>query len=384
MTILAAIIAASWLLALLRTLINLRAVPRLGAHDAASSSQRLSVVIPARNEGRVIGRTVRALLAQTYANFEVIVVNDRSTDDTGAVLKAIDDERLIVIDGHEPPPGWLGKPWALAQGSARARGTLLLFVDADVIYRDPTALASTVAHFESSGTAMLALLPNFELETIGERIAMPQLAMTIFCFFPLWLANRTAIAIIGIGGGPGNLIRRDVYESLGGHTALKDAVIDDVGLARLVRRSGRPTRIARADALITLRMYEGTREIVHGFTKNAFAAFSRSYLVAFTAVVLMLLFNVMPFVVALGVFHNGISTLEWLSIAAVLFITLTRLVLFVALRYGIVNALLFHLPMTAVWTWIVLRSIWRTGVRRQMEWRGRTYDAAQTKFGADR
>ncbi|MGH9422982.1 MAG: glycosyltransferase, partial [Thermoanaerobaculia bacterium] len=134
MHLLSVIIFIAWLLAFVRTIVNLALIPRLKKDARAANEPLVSVVIPARDEARVIDRTVRAFLAQTYPNLEVIVVNDRSTDGTGAILRAIDDARLTIIDGEEPPAGWLGKPWALHQGSSVARGELLLFADADVIY----------------------------------------------------------------------------------------------------------------------------------------------------------------------------------------------------------------------------------------------------------
>lgn len=331
------------------------------------------MIIPARDEERTIERTVRALLAQTHQALEVIVVNDRSTDRTGEILRSI--ESAIVIDGEEPPPGWLGKPWALQQGSERAKGELLLFVDADIIYASD-AVGAAVARLEESGKAMLSLFPRFEMHGFWEHVAMPMLALTGFTLLPTWLGNRTRIPLLAIGGGTGNLIRRADYDAIGGHASLKDAVVDDVALARLVRHSGRHSEIVRADDLVSLRMYHGAREIVDGFTKNSFAVMGRSYLVAVASVVFMNAFHLLPYALAL--------TGNLVALASVAVITLTRVILYRALRYRLDNALLGHPLMIAFWGWVFLRSIWYTGVRRRLDWRGRTYDARQTRFGADR
>src|SRR5436305_3648254 len=207
----------------------------------------VSIIIPAGNEARAIEQTLRAFLAQDYDRFEVILVDDRSTDGTGEIARAIGDPRLVVISGEEPPPGWLGKPWAMQQGSRAARGELLLFVDADVRY-EPAALRAAVAHMEREpGIGMLALLPHFEMHGFWENVAMPALAMFAFAVVPSWLSNRTRLAVLAVGAGTGNLVRRDAYERCGAHEALKDAVIDDVGLARLLRRKGEVTEVVRAD-----------------------------------------------------------------------------------------------------------------------------------------
>jgi chlorobactene glucosyltransferase len=361
-----------WVLAFARTLLNLAVVPRLRAGDAPASRPFVSIVVPARDEARVIERTVRALLAQTYDAFEVIVVDDRSRDDTGAILRRIaaGDARLIVINGEEPPPGWLGKPAALHRGAARARGELLLFVDADVQYA-PAALTAAVAAFGRSGAGLVTLLPYFELETVGEQIAMPQLGMALFSGLPLWLSNRTRIELLAVGGGPGNLLRRDFYEQLGGHVPLRNEVVDDVGLARLVRRSGARTVAVRGDDLVSLRMYHGLAEVIDGFTKNAFAMCGRSYVIAVAVLAFTVVAHLLPFALLF------VSPFRAIAAAIVVTMCATRVVLFRSLRYGMLNALLFHLPMTLVWLYIFLRSMWVTGVRGELRWRGRTYGAAR-------
>jgi chlorobactene glucosyltransferase len=367
------LIFLSWVAAFGRLLLNLLLVPRLRSR-APRRAPLVSLIVPARDEERTIERAVRAFLAQTYQQLEVIVVNDRSTDATGAILAGIDDPRLVVITGEEPSPGWLGKPWALAQGSRHARGELLLFVDADVVYA-PEAVEAAVAQLEESGVAMLSLFPRFEMHGFWEHVAMPNLSFFAFVFLPLWLGNRTRLPILGAGGGPGNLVRREVYDQVGGHEALRDAVIDDVALARLVRRGGHRSTFVRGDDFVSVRMYHGLREVIEGFTKNAFSAFNRSYLLAFVLALGTGLFHLFPYVWML--------TGDLASIATVALISLIRLVLYVALGYRIDNALFGHPLMMLVWGWITLRSVWYTGIRRQVRWRGRTYDAKATKFGAD-
>jgi Glycosyltransferases, probably involved in cell wall biogenesis len=373
--LLSIIVFAAWLMALVRTIVNLILVHRLRADARPAREPLVSVVIPARDEARVIERTVRAFLAQTYPNLEVVVVNDRSTDGTGEILAGVDDQRLVVVDGDEPPAGWLGKPWALHQGSGRARGELLLFADADVVYA-PDAIRAAVAFRELRKPAMLTLLPYFEMRGFGENASMPMLAMTCFTYLPLWISNRTRFPALGIGGGPGNLVVRTAYEASGGHEVLRDSVIDDVALSHLIRRGGFATEVVRADDLVSLRMYHGLGEVIEGFTKNAFAVSGRNYLVAVLIAAGTVAFHILPYLLAL--------VGDRISIATVIVISATRLILFRSLRYRLDNALLLHPVMSAIWLWIFLRSAWLTGVRRKLLWRGRTYDARQTRFGADR
>ncbi|MEA2338658.1 MAG: chlorobactene glucosyltransferase [Thermoanaerobaculia bacterium] len=375
MHLLATVVLIAWALALIRTIVNLALIPRLRDGVPLADGPLVSVIIPARDEARIIERTVRGFLAQTYPNLEVIVVNDRSTDGTGDILRTLRDDRLAIIDGDEPPPGWLGKPWALHQGSLLARGELLLFVDADVYYA-PSTISAAVAHAEEGHPSLLTLLPHFEMRGFGENAVMPMLAMTAFVFLPTWISNRTRFARLAIGGGTGNMVTRTAYAAAGGHESLKDAVVDDVGLAQLIRRSGGTTAVVRADDLISLRMYHGLAEVVEGFTKNGFAIVGRNYVIGLLVTAGCVIFHILPYAMAIA----G----DWASIATVVLITITRLILFRSLRYRLDNAVFLHPVMAAIWTWIFLRSIWLTGIRRKLLWRGRTYDARQTRFGAER
>jgi hypothetical protein len=160
---------------------------------------------------------------------------------------------------------------------------------------------------------------------------------------------------------------------VGGHESLKSAVVDDVGLARLLRREGHRTEVVRAREHVRVRMYHGLREIVNGFTKNAFAVFSYSYPASFFFLALALVFHLLPYALAL--------TGSRPAVIAIGLISLTRLILFRAVGYRLDNALLGHPLMIATWCFILVRSIWLTGIRRRLHWRGRTYDAASTRFG---
>jgi chlorobactene glucosyltransferase len=372
MKLLSLIIFASWVLAFATTILNLWLVPILRSRPL-KRTPLVSIIVPARDEERSIERAVRGLLAQTYPNFEVIVVNDRSVDGTAAILALIDDPRLIVITGAEPEEGWLGKPWALHQGSLRAKGELLLFVDADVIYA-PETITASVIRFDEHDIALLSLFPHLEVQGFWENVVMPNLVVFGFTALPLWLTNRTRIPAIAIGGGPGNMVRREDYVAVDGHAALKDAVVDDVGLARLLRRNGYRTEVARAEHLVRVRMYHGLGEIVRGFTKNSFAVFGRSYVAAFAALVGAFVFHLLPYALA---FTGNVY-----AIASVVLITLTRILLFRAVGYRIDTAIFAHPLMMVMWCWIVLRSTWVTGIRNRLEWRGRHYDARRTRFGS--
>ena len=358
---------AVWLYGLATTILNLILERPLRPSDR-TSGPFVSVVIPARNEERSIGATVAAMLAQTYRDFEIIVVDDQSTDGTPAILAAFDDPRLTVLQGEETPPGWLGKPWALEQGSRRARGELLLFVDADIHY-EPKAVASMVDGLEESGSAMLAVLPHIEMRTLGEQVSMMMLPFFAWAGIPLWLGNRWNAVSLGLGGGVGNFVHRNAYDAIGGHTALHDAVIDDIGLARQFRAHGLRTTHVVTD-LISARMYHGLREVVFGFEKNLFAILGSTWSALLMAI-LMVWLHILPFVLAVA----G----RPVSIAIVAICTLIRLMIAIRGRYSLLNAVFLHVPMVLVWLYILVQSTWMTA-RRGIHWRGRR-SAEWSRFG---
>ncbi len=360
---------AVWLYALATTVLNLILERPLRPSDR-TSGPFVSIVIPARNEERSIGATVGAMLAQTYRDLEIVVVDDQSTDGTPRILAAFDDPRLTVIEGEPAPPGWLGKPWALEQGSRRVRGELLLFVDADIHY-EPKAIASMVDSLEESGASMIAVLPHMEMRTLGEQVAMMMLPFIAWAGIPLWLGNRWNAVGLALGGGVGNLVRRAGYDAIGGHAALHNAVIDDIGLARQFRAHGLRTKHVITDDLISARMYHGLREIVFGFEKNMFAILGSTW-AALSMAILMIWLHLLPF----GLAFAG----HPVSIAIVAICTLIRLLIAVRGRYSLLNAAFLHVPMVLVWIYILLQSTWMTVRRREIHWRGRR-SAEWSRFG---
>ncbi len=249
--------------------LNFAFTPRLSRQRLRPvRAPRVSIVIPARDEERDIERTVRSHLTQDYSDFEVIVVEDRSSDRTGKILAALarEDARLTVVAGSEPPAGWLGKPHALDLGARAATGDLLLFADADVVY-EPRTLREAVALLEERRLDFLAFLPRMEAEGFWESVLMPYVLGAYFGGIG-FLANVDRPRWVAAGGGAGNVIRRSAYEALGGHAALKDSVIDDVHLALKAKRAGLRARAVRAEDRVSVRMYHGLAGVVNGFTKN--------------------------------------------------------------------------------------------------------------------
>ena len=272
-----------WLLGAALTLAALARLKFLKPTDEArlttDDAPLVSILLPARNEERrVLADCVRSLLAQDYASFELIAVDDRSTDATLQLLRSLaeEDSRLRVIAGGELPDGWLGKPNALRQALEAARGSWVLTTDADVIFH-PSALRTAMTYARSHGCDAVSLFPHFETRTFWERVFTPTWVWGMLVFFPLDLVNRRRSVRLAVGMGAFFLMRREALAAIGDFASVRADVIEDVRLAEKLKRSGAYLRLEFAPDLLRTRMYSNLRELWEGSTKNLFAALKFSY-----------------------------------------------------------------------------------------------------------
>lgn len=297
-------IAFAWLVIVALTLHGLsRQKPLLATPNLrlkASDASLVSILVPARNEQqRVLEPCIRSILAQDYGNFEVIAVDDRSTDNTGTILKtlAMSDDRLRVIEGDELPPGWLGKPYAMQQALRHARGEWILATDADMIF-EPAALRTALDRVLETNEDALTLIPRFESGSFWERVMIPTWEWVFLMFTMVYRVNDPkSDGAAAIGGF--FLIRRTVLDRVGGYEALKDEVMEDVRLAQRIKSANARLLIERAPALLRTRMYTNFSEMWECSTKNWFSGVNFSFPLALACVVSMYLGAVAPPLVAL-------------------------------------------------------------------------------------
>ncbi len=377
------IVLTLWLFRAANVALSSLLVPYLApAPRRADGSPFVSIVVPARNEERAIEAATRSKCLQDDPAFEVVVVDDRSSDGTRAALRRLETEfpaPLRVLDGVEPPPDWLGKPHALDEGTRAARATRpddwLVFSDADVVFA-PDLLARALAHAERHRLDFLTLLPQMEAHGFGERLMVPTIPAAAFCYLPGWLMNVPSARTFGGGGGVFNLIRRDLFDRIGGHVALKSSVVDDIQLGRNARKAGGRTGIALALDSISLRMYHGFSEIAKGLEKNGFFVLA-NLPVAVLGLLLFFLEGELAYAVLLGA---SLFTFREIVLSSLIVLTtiVVRGVCDVRLRMGILSALLHPLWIAAL-TGIFARSTWVNGVLHRNEWRGRVRDARKLK-----
>jgi len=362
------LLASPWILALLVILYRYATRrPQLRDYPPAAAGPLISVVIPARNEARNIERCVRSILAATYPNIEVIVVDDRSTDGTSDL---VDRLGVRLVRGSELPAGWFGKQWALVQGYRVARGELLLFADADTKH-EPELIARAVTALATERVDLFSVIPRQEMVTFWERLIQPHVFLALQARVgDLRRLNRTRIAWNAIANGQFILVTRGSYEAAGTHEAVKTSVADDLMLAQTYVRQGLDIFLAHAASDMTTRMYGSLGEIVAGWSKNlALGAplmappvrWVRTLLPYFMWMPALLWVSPPVAWAAFGWDFAAIATVASL---------ITWIGIYAGERAPLHYALLYPLGAVMV-AFIMIRSAWRGGSK--VEWRGRTY-----------
>ena len=339
----------------------------------------MSIVVPARNEERNIERCIRSILAATYPALEVIVVNDHSSDATGQLARAIarTEPRCLVIDAPDLPDGWFGKQWACATGAREARGSLLLFVDADTRHA-PDLLTRAVNALRRRTADLLTVAGEQEMHSFWERVVQPQM----FAMLAIRYGGTEAVSNARrpenvIANGQFILVTREAYDLLGGHAAVRDQVAEDLALAQRVVRAGRRMGLVLGIHQLATHMYASLQELVSGWRKNIYAggrytapggALGRAlYPVVLVATPLI---GLAP-PVALVLSAAGILPSAWLSWSA---IVVTAALLFwlgvnAAMRVPIWYAVLYPLGLSVI-LYIAVTALWRG---RRVGWKGREY-----------
>ena len=259
---------------------------------------RVSIVVPACNEAADIEATLTRLLALDYDNYEIIAVDDRSTDETGEIMERIaataPRDRLKIIHITELPAGWMGKPHAMWSAAKQASGDWLLFTDADVLFK-PDALRRALAYAHTERADHLVLFPRMVMKHPGERM-MIAFFQTLFVFGhrPWKVADPKTKDHIGVGAF--NMIRRSTYEALGTYQALRFDVLDDMKLGKVVKNAGYAQRNVFGADLISIRWAKGAWGVVDNLTKNFFAIMSFQWPRALAGCFALAFVNLIPFV----------------------------------------------------------------------------------------
>lgn len=259
----------------------------------------LSVCIPARNEAENIPLLLADLAAQSLIPHEVLVLDDHSTDGTGAAAEEFAAQLpLQIFEGTPLPQGWSGKNWACHQLFSHAKGNLILFIDADVrLAPDALQTALTIQH--ALGTAMLSVFPRQITESRGESLIVPMMNWLLLTFLPLRLVYTSFFKSFVAANGQFILVDSDSYTETGGHEKMKGRIVEDMEMARSMRKMKKPVLTLLGGESVSCRMYKGFHESLEGFTKNFYAGFNTSqgiflFLLAFIFLIFLIPFLLFP------------------------------------------------------------------------------------------
>jgi glycosyltransferase involved in cell wall biosynthesis len=398
------ILAITWLSRIIDAAIGMPKVADISTPEwnrnpvSASGNPRVSIVVPARNEEENIERCLTSLLNLDYENYEVIAVDDRSTDRTGEIMEGISQSvragdtagcpsivalsatgrgsvpRLRVIHHRELPSGWLGKTHAMWTAGNQATGDWLLFTDADVLFK-PDSLRRALAYAEAEKADHLVLFPQMIMKTPGEfmMIAFFQ-SLFVWGHRPWKVADPHSRDHIGVGAF--NLIRRRVYDSIGTYAVLRMEVVDDMKLGKLVKNAGFAQRNVFGADLISIRWARGAMGVVENLTKNFFAVLSFQWWRTLISAFGLAFLNLMPF---LGIaFARGWQRLPYAVALASMFLIYVGLS-----RRSSLPAYYFVLhPIGAtLFVYTLLRSMFHTLWNQGIVWRGTKYPLEELRKG---
>jgi len=381
-----------WVVYLVRTWQNATAFPRLDSqtlHDV-HDFPLITVIVPSRNESRRITACIQTLKAQTYPRLEFIIADD-STDETTQVIKTIvgDDPRFTVMKQPALEPGWVGKPFAIQQASARAHGEWLLFVDADTSF-DPHLVDVAFAYVNQQKIDMLSLSPYHTMNTFWERTIQPIPLGLIPTLCPIKKVNDPA-STVSLALGPFILLRYSTFMAVGGYQSIKSRIADDVSLAQIVKAARYKINVADGRTLMSVRMYENIHEIWDGWTKNILLGFaqkrnltskSSQMGILLGGLILISIAFLLPFLTLIVLIFQWLFTgsLPWQLFGGVLLLWLFAIgvQLYVQHSYSLSKAR--YSPLINILGGIMIFGIFANAglgalFRKKVSWKGRSYSA---------
>jgi len=335
-----------------------------------ASNLKVSILVPARNEQHGIEKCVKSLLAQNLSDFEVIVMDDNSTDETGAILSRLQDAdgRLRVIKGTNLPEGWLGKNWACWQLYMASAGDVLVFCDADT-WHEPDSIAAALDLLKKERAQLMTCIVRHETATFLEKVAVPQVNWNMMCLMPAFLSHHSKEPNLVMGSGSCMVFERGAYELIGGHESVKAVILEDLGIAKMIKVHGMKAILGNAAGFISCRMYRSNGEVISGFSKNFLSAFGYRLMPFFATVSAFALAVVLPALLIIDAFIRKDSGNLPIALSAYLLLLVIRFIVDTRTKASPLLFLTFPLTMLA-WSLLGCLSLYRH-IKGTSEWKGR-------------
>jgi chlorobactene glucosyltransferase len=260
------------------------------------SYPKVSILIPARNEENNIKKVIESSLKQNYPRFEVIVLDDNSTDKTYEIAKCYEaiNSNFKIIKGDKLPDGWLGKNWACYQLANNASGEILIFTDADNFFEND-AVIKTVSIINQYDLDMFSVFPQQITATFWEKLIIPIIDLIIYSGLILKTSYYVPFSLFAAANGQWIAFKKSSYEELGGHSSVKNQIVEDVALARFFKKNKKKILVGAGTGVIYGKMYDNFKQIWSGLSKNLFGLTDFKTIPFFIILILMLLVCVVPY-----------------------------------------------------------------------------------------
>ena len=358
---------------LIITLFNAATAPMLKRANGCQNGPRVSVLIPARNEEANIGACVEGLLAQLYDDFEILVLDDQSTDRTGAIIKKLSQQypKVQAIRGQPLPSGWTGKNWACHQLSEYASGEILIFTDADN-RPAPNAIANSIAYMQKLELGLLSAFPQKVTGTLAEKLVVPVVDMFVYAGLPLWLTYLSRSPSLAAASGLWIAFTRDAYQRIGGHKALSNQIVEDVELSRLAKKRNIKILTLAGTQVVCCRMYHSLGGVWAGFSKNLFGLVRYRIIPFFILILVLFTMCVLPYA---SVWFAPFTTL---ALVAITMNIAMRLILSVKYKHPFFTSVILH-PFGVLLTLLIGVNSFYQARRGHLQWKGRQIDLQLSK-----
>jgi len=333
----------------------------------------LSIIVPCRNEEENINNCVQSILIQDYENFELLLIDDNSTDNTWNIIQnlAKNNDKILPLKGESLPKDWAGKNWACDQASRKSSGDFLLFIDADTTL-SKYAVSSGLKQIEDNKIEFLTLVPKRKFFNFTDYLIWIMVSWFIFSWIPFYIARKTPYSLLAAGFGQFLLFNKEAYNKIGGHDHIKGLVLDDFELARSIKNFGFSSSLMDGTSLVETNGYKTSLESVDGHAKSIFATFRYNILLFLLAFFGLLILFYVPFLNVFS-FLFGLEIQSFylvLSLSSIVFIFMSILLSSKAFSISIFSSFIYPIAMI-----VLLFSGYRSFLSSfdgEIKWKGRS------------
>ena len=352
------------------TVLNLSFLPKLNGKKPVAEQPLISVLVPMRNEARNVKNCVHMLKNLTYEHLEILIYEDQSTDQTFSLLQEAigQDTRFQIIPGVPLQKGWVGKVHACHQLRQYAKGDYLCFVDADVTLH-PDVLSHSLEQAVHKKAALLTGFPKFSYSNWLDQLVIPMMHFIVYVHLPIALANLTKIPATSAANGTFMFFKTASYDQIGGHQAVKQSLVEDIQMARTMKKNGFRVLLLNVTDHVSCKMYETNKETWEGFSKNMFVGIGQSIPLAIGITAFYTFFYVMP----LFYLVYGIVVWEPLFMLPYALTVIHRAICDQTSKTPLYYSL--FVPLSSLLLLAILwRSVYLSGNGKVYTWKGRSYE----------